>query len=447
MDPLSSHFQDVNLQIWLPGTDLAGDEIMIQYDGRSKEKTHIPNKPHPDGIKVWALAQSGFLLCWNYHTPGESNGPVDTRVPVELGGSKGKGTGGNLTQAVIAKMFDRLPKPGDSEYLPPKGGKAPYHGWLDNLFTSTRFCKYMRSKNIAISGTARLNAGIVQPILDAHKEDKGKSGKADKLAWGTTLSEATPDGQVCQVAWKDSSLVTFMSTAKDGLTSIETLRTRPKQRKKKEEQKHKPFKGQVNVVLKVPDVAFGYNNNMGSVDNFDHLTAMNSGLRRERRGASKAVEHWLLRGVLVNTYVVAQIWRRENELVKLRSQPEWRNAIIDGLLEASLKVAQRANPFHLKERISHRKRPLPDDEEQGHVEVNRRQQNCFYCAGGRPLDRPTKRVALGVLPDGGNRIKERNVTRFGCAACNIALCSSRKGRKRGCFAKWHTEGGFGVLPQ
>jgi hypothetical protein len=61
---------------------------------------------------------------------------------------------------------------------------------------------------------------------------------------------------------------------------------------------------------------------MGAVDGFDHLTAMNSGLRRVKRGAHQALEHWLLRTVLVNTYVIAQIWLREEELVKLRSQVE-----------------------------------------------------------------------------------------------------------------------------
>lgn len=69
----------------------------ISLDGRSHEKTNIPNKPNPIGVKVWAIAQSNYLLVWNYYTPGEKNGPPGTRVPTELGGSKKKGTGGNKT--------------------------------------------------------------------------------------------------------------------------------------------------------------------------------------------------------------------------------------------------------------------------------------------------------------------------------------------------------------
>ena len=71
---------------------------------------------------------------------------------------------------------------------------------------------------------------------------------------------------ICQVAWKDSSLVTFMSTVEGGIESVESLRTRPKQGKKREEQKYKPFKGQPTAILEIPKIADGYNNNMGVVD-------------------------------------------------------------------------------------------------------------------------------------------------------------------------------------
>ena len=121
---------------------------------------------------MWGIAQSNFLLVLNYHTPGEKNGPVNTKVPQELGGSV-KGVGGNKTQAVVAKMIAKLPQPGESDFLPATGDKAGYHLWLDNLFTSTRFLEYMRKAyNIAITGTTRANAGIVQPILKWIQQDK-----------------------------------------------------------------------------------------------------------------------------------------------------------------------------------------------------------------------------------------------------------------------------------
>lgn len=109
---------------------------------------------------MWAIAQSNFCRTWNWHTPGEKNGPVDVKVPRALGGSA-KGVGGNKTQAVIAKMMDELPQATNNPL---------YHLWLDNLFTSTRFLIYMRDeKKIGISGTTRTNAGIFGTNLGSVK--------------------------------------------------------------------------------------------------------------------------------------------------------------------------------------------------------------------------------------------------------------------------------------
>lgn len=214
--------------------------------------------------------------------------------------------------------------------------------------------------------------------------------------WQFTTGKKAEKSTVSYQNWKDSSLVTFMSTALDGTNNVKSLRKRPKQGKKKEEQKHKPFKGQPNAELEIPDITDGYNNNMGYVDGFDHLTAMNSGLRRVRKDAWQALEHWLLRGVLVNTYVIGQIWRREEELAKLRSQPEWREAIIEGLIEAS-KTTAMSTPVHPKDAISHRKRALPDDfGRDDYLVVRMKQNNCQYYGGLRKWDRPTKRVPLGI---------------------------------------------------
>ena len=71
--------------------------------------------------------------------------------------------------------------------------------------------------------------------------------------------------------------------------------------------------------LPIPECFDFYNQQMGPIDGFDQLTSSYSGLRRVRRGAWQALEHWLLRAVLANTYVLAQIWLREEERVKLRS--------------------------------------------------------------------------------------------------------------------------------
>jgi hypothetical protein len=97
------------------------DEIIIRYERRSKETTIFPNKPIPTGYNVWGVAQRGFLLCWNWHVPGVKNGPVGVKTPVELGGTKRVGNGGNKTQVVALHLIKRLPEPPQGSLLVSQG--------------------------------------------------------------------------------------------------------------------------------------------------------------------------------------------------------------------------------------------------------------------------------------------------------------------------------------
>ena len=53
---LSNHIQNINLKHWVPGHKVAADEIMVRYDGQSKEVVTIPSKPTPTGFKIQAIA-------------------------------------------------------------------------------------------------------------------------------------------------------------------------------------------------------------------------------------------------------------------------------------------------------------------------------------------------------------------------------------------------------
>jgi hypothetical protein len=148
------------MAVWKPGQALAVDEIIVRYEGQAKETTIVPNKPTPTGFKVWAVVQRGFLICWNWHVPGDKNGPVGVRTPRELGGTVREGKGGNKTQAVVLHLIRRL-------YKPLLG--SGYHVFLNNLFVSTRFVEYARIQGIAVTGTCRDTGGIIQELLDLKK--------------------------------------------------------------------------------------------------------------------------------------------------------------------------------------------------------------------------------------------------------------------------------------
>ena len=154
------------------------------FTGKSTLKTTIPNKPTPTGFKVWAVAESGLILRWNWHIPGK--GPVGVLKNQESAKL-------NPTQRVVTHLVWSLPK-------------APYHVFLDNLFSSPTLFKVLRNSGIGASGTARTNSGIFQGLVDEKKKPDPKK------PWGWIQAVPTPDSQVNQFAWKDSDIVLFIST-------------------------------------------------------------------------------------------------------------------------------------------------------------------------------------------------------------------------------------------
>ena len=72
---------------------------------------------------------------------------------------------------------------------------------------------------------------------------------------------------------------------------------------------------------------------MGAVDELDHLTAQNAGLRHVERGGHQALEHWLLRTVLINCYLLALCSDMpEPRQVSFRSQQDFRRQLISALI-------------------------------------------------------------------------------------------------------------------
>ena len=140
---MSSYIQQVNLSVWRPRKNRAVDEIIVRYEGRAEETNTVPKKPTPTGYKAWGVVERGFLLFWNWHVPGDKNGPVGIRTPITLGGIKRAGNGGNKTQVVALYLVKRLLKP-------PPG--YSYHVFLNNLFISIRIVEYAYSLGIIIIG-------------------------------------------------------------------------------------------------------------------------------------------------------------------------------------------------------------------------------------------------------------------------------------------------------
>jgi hypothetical protein len=133
---------------------------MIRFTGRASEITIVLNKPILTGVKVWNIAQRGFVLRWNWHKPRSKFGLVRVKTPRELRGTA-LGRGGNKTQAVVLHLLKQL-------------SSARYHVYLDNLFTSYVLIELFWSQGFGATGTCQTNAGVISELIDIKKNDKGK---------------------------------------------------------------------------------------------------------------------------------------------------------------------------------------------------------------------------------------------------------------------------------
>ena len=122
IDHLSSRFSD----IYDPHREVAVDEAMIKFTGRSTLKQYMPLKPVKRGIKVWALADShnGYFHKFQVYT-----------------GKVGSGEKG-LGQRVVKDLTQHLK------------GKS-HHVFFDNFFTSEQLLRDLAQDDIYACGTAR----------------------------------------------------------------------------------------------------------------------------------------------------------------------------------------------------------------------------------------------------------------------------------------------------
>lgn len=391
---------------------MAVDESMIRYTGRAHQVTTIPNKPTPTGIKVWNIAQKGFILrsCW--HEPGSKNGPVGVKTPPELGGSN-TGKGGNKTQAVVLHLLQQLPP-------------ARYHVYIDNLFTSNALMELLRSHGFGATGTCRTNAGVISELIDIKKNDKGPN----EMPWGTLIEMPIASGLVNQCGWKDNAFVLTMSTVDDGKSKVTRLRKRPKKTSSKAKTSRVPFGDQPTKELDIPVVYDKYNNKMLAVDEADQLAGSNGGSRRIRRGAWQSLEQWILVTILVNCYLVAfysEVERKRE--IKFRNQHDFRIQLVEGLLAMSLR-----EPGPKKRRFSYSNCDDSDVPITDHHHAKRpTRSDCMACKGGTYSDRPVQR-RRPLAQKSANQMghSKRSSTFYGCIDCNVALC-----KKGGCFERYH----------
>jgi hypothetical protein len=242
------------------------DESMIKFKGRSALKQYMPLKPIKRGYKVWARADSktGYLFQFQVYT-----GKGDT-VETGLGRTVVK----TLSQPLIDENFAA-------------------HISFDNFFSSYDLLQYLYEHGIHSTATTRTDR-LGMPVLV--KKPTGVSNSEAIMKKQSLKLKRLQRGQykwrvrnnVGFVAWRDTKIVTVLSTA------FHPKMTTTCQRTQKDGSK-KSFSCPVSVLQ--------YTKRMGGVDRFDQQKAVYELGRRSKKWW-KRLFYFLLDVAITNAYIL-----------------------------------------------------------------------------------------------------------------------------------------------
>ena len=149
VDYWSKILQVRSMDFWLPGSEVSVDEAMVRFAGRSVHTVHLPSKPIPIGMKVWCIAQAGFMIGWFWHSKGRGPQGCLQEIPESLYPLY---QGLANTQAVVFALLLKLPRTPPSLY--------GYYVYMDNLFSTAQLFSLLLKYGIKATSIARVCEGI-----------------------------------------------------------------------------------------------------------------------------------------------------------------------------------------------------------------------------------------------------------------------------------------------
>jgi hypothetical protein len=431
IDEWSAHLQIASLSLYIPGTNIAVDEKIVAFTGKSRLTLTITTKPTPTGFKVWVIAQQGYFLGWVCHRPGDKYGPAG-KPPRAPRGTKRLAL--NPTQSVVPFLIHKLPD-------------ASYHVFLDNLFSSPRLFTALREEGHGATGTARVNCGIFKQLVEA----KIRHNKGQCWQWNELRAYATVDNKVSyllsiflgnplltcskvnQIGWKDNALVLLLSTVFTGKEFEHCIRRRPTSKGPIAKPVREAFGSDAVKEMSIPSVTVAYNHNMGAVDIGDQLQATESLHHRVYKGRWQALAWtFLLDTVLVNSYLLQlHVWGRSDSACEpSRTQRDWRHRLINEICQAYGQTG--------KSRAKYRSGDTSTPVEAHEFVYRKKNSACVACQGNRydelrlktPFSsgRGQRRSQQPLGEVSGNSLKKapRVGSRWGCKQCDVSLCHSDK---------------------
>ena len=137
--PLIDHLSSKFSSLYDLSKDVAVDEAMIKFQGRSALKQYMPMKPIKHRIKVWVLGDStnGYFSRFQVYTGRQENREV--------------GLGAHVVKTLTSDLKRKY-----------------HHVYFDNFFTSVQLLEQLEEDGIYSCGTARKDRRGFPPALRVH---------------------------------------------------------------------------------------------------------------------------------------------------------------------------------------------------------------------------------------------------------------------------------------
>ena len=261
--PIMTYLSKQCRTLFTPGQDLAVDEAMIKYKGRSSIKQYMPKKPIKRGFKIWMLADSdsGYVIKFNVY-----EGKTTTNT------EKG------LAKKVVLSLTEGI-------------YKKYHHIYFDNFFTGIDLMLDLLRLGTYSCGTFRNDRkGFPQSLKPFIKKGLDKRGDHRSARLGNLIT----------VLWQDSKPIACAST------NIDAQCTSIVKRKKNDGS---------TLSIPCPMSITHYNKKMGGVDRNDQLRGY-YGIKIKSQKFYKYLFFGSLDIAITNCYIMAKHIPGLNKSVK-----------------------------------------------------------------------------------------------------------------------------------
>lgn len=357
------------------------DESMVKFKGRSALKQYLPMKPIKRGYKIWARADSatGYLFQFQVYT------------------GKGENIETGLGSTVVKTLSHSLIDEGCAAHLS-----------FDNFFCSYELLQYLYDNGIHSTATSR-NDRVGLPVLvkkptvpNADEIMKRQNEKLKKLKRGEYKWRTR--NNVGFIRWKDTKLVTVMSTAFHPKETTSCLRTQKDGTKKS---------------FTCPVAVSEYTKRMGGVDRFDQKKAVYE-LGRKSKKWWKRLFYFLLDVAITNSHI---LYANNSRVHNPMSQKAFRLALARGLIN---NTTFRKRKFSSMPKYAKKSRKSEDDSRQKKVFSIPEEIQYGNIGQHFPEAIPTYRRCR--LCSSATKNKRSNVQ---CDTCEVPLCVVP------CFKEFH----------